>query len=173
VLQRLQEVCFLAGFIFSWCTLTTQFWNDFQKATRKERHRLRVLQRHIQADPLLSATEKERTQREVETLCDLLRQDFPQPPQLKAWRKQFGIDKSLNGAPHKHRIWSHIFQALVDVLRPFCRGPKRLSPPQIADKTFVVASRLMALSHPQLWPDRPELVKQRYYYPAAPPRAQS
>jgi hypothetical protein len=167
VSQRLQEVCFLPGFIFPWCLSTAQFWNDVKKETRKERDRLRALHRHIQADPLLSDTLKERIQREVETLCELLQEQFPQPSQLDAWRKQLGIDKSVDSATQKHRIWSCIFKELVDWLRPFCSGPKHLhlakTPTAMPEQAFQLASRLIHLSHPDLWPDRPDLVKGRYY----------
>jgi hypothetical protein len=87
--------------------------------------------------------------------------------EIDEWRKRLGIDKRLDVAKQKQKIWSAIFRELVTKLRPFCSGPKhfhlKTTPQAMPEQAFVLASKLMYLSYPDLWPDRPDLVKSRYY----------
>jgi hypothetical protein len=102
------------------------------------------------------------------------------------WRNRLGIDKRVARepieiqpqdderplyqhvtiAPQQQRFWSYLFKELVDLLRPFCSGPKSWylqdlrTMPQAA---FDHAARLIHLSWPELYDDRPDLVKSRYY----------
>src|SRR5262249_17517620 len=95
----------------------------------------------------------------------LLDEELQRAP-LTAWKEQLGIDKKASVPKQRQYIWSLIFVELVDLLRPYCSGPKRLHlstiPGAIPDQVFVVASHLMHLTQPTLWPDRPDLVKSSY-----------
>ena len=86
LIQRLQELCFLPGLIFPQCLFRARFLSDMRYKTRKQRDRLRALCRQTKNDPLLSDALKERMQREVEILTELLQEHWPPPQQVDQWR---------------------------------------------------------------------------------------
>jgi hypothetical protein len=148
-LERLHELCLLPGVLFLYCC--GEHWERLHREARKEIRRLRSRLRHVHQYPLLSDTLKERTCQEVEVLIKVLEGKYPSMVQLDAWRKQLGIDKRLNLAPQKQRIWSDIFKELVTLLRPYCSGPKcdgSLDSPAspIPEEAFRIASRLVHLA---------------------------
>ena len=108
----------------------------------------------------------EEEKEKLDLLLALMDEELQRAP-IVAWKAQLGIDKGATIAQQKHRIWSIVFRELVDLLRPSCTGPKHLhldtTPGAIPEQAFRVASRLMYLSHPKLWPDDPARVKSRYY----------
>jgi hypothetical protein len=132
---------------------------------------------HFGIDALLEVLQ------EVDDCCDT----------VDDWRKRLGIDKQVTTDvverhpagddmaedvgllypyqlvsidPQKQRSWSYLFKELVDLLRPYCSGPKHWhlqDPGTMPQQAFARASRLVHLSHPELWDDRPDLVKSRYH----------
>jgi len=171
--ERVWELCFLPGVILPFCLATTKHWQQMRKQVMKEKQRLNYMRNkaipQILNSPWCSnearLTMEGETER-VSIFTSLLDEELQWAP-LIAWKEQLGIDKKTSGPKQRQYIWSLIFVELVDLLRPYCSGPKRLhlstTPGAIPDQVFVVASRLMHLAQPTLWPDRPDLVKSRYY----------
>ena len=192
VVGRIQELCFFPGVLFPWCMFVVQ-WTEhmraFTDALRTSLHTIKLqlpmlsplfpaihmFPLHCGIDPLLEVLQ------EVDTCCGA----------VDNWRKRLGIDKRIareaieiqphgdvrplyerppyqhvSIAPQQQRIWSSLFKELVDLLRPYCSGPKHWhiqDPGTMPQQAFDRASRLMHLSHPELWDDRPDLIQSRYY----------
>jgi hypothetical protein len=165
-LPRLLELCFLPGVIIPFCLATAKYWEQVRKIIGKQKKRLHALNRQRQGYPLWSPRLKITTAQEYTILIPLMEEELRLAP-LQAWKKQLGMSRNTDLETQTHNIWSRIFLELVDLLRPYCSGPKRwhldTTPSAMPDQVFVVASRLMHLAQPTLWPDRPDLVKSRYF----------
>jgi hypothetical protein len=167
--ERIYELCFIPGIVFEWCTTIIPRSTQAYKASLKKQQRLRSLCSQIQHEVLLSARIKAGMQREMDIMLEFLQLQYPPPDEVRKWQTHLGIDKRLKLKPQKQRIWSPLFKELVDLLRPYCRGTKKhyiaktLATEHIPEQVFRCASRLMHLSLPKLWPDRPDLVKRRYH----------
>jgi len=173
VFDRLWELCFLPGVVIPFCTATARYWAHVQKVIVQEKKALNyqrnkgipsILTNRWLSDMARLALEEEKEK--LDRLLALMDEELQRAP-IVAWKAQLGIDKGATIAQQKHRIWSIVFRELVDLLRPSCTGPKHLhldtTPGAIPEQAFRVASRLMYLSHPKLWPDDPARVKSRYY----------
>ena len=193
VIQRIHELCFFPGVIFPWCMAVMQLTEHMRTCNHALRKQLDALDHHLRvvssfftsqhAWPLsVDMACMRQVLQEVDARCDT----------IDDWkRKCLGIDKTVTRDtraivddvrlpfpytpisidPQKQVIWSHIFFELVNLLHPYCSGPKRHSwakrpsrRPLIPDQTFQHASRLMHLAYPALWPnDDYTLVKARYH----------
>jgi hypothetical protein len=173
--QRISEICFLVGTLLDLGPLIERAWASRHEAILSAQRAYRALNGSIQRAALLSTMLKRRHQEETDIIVDRLGALCPSRHDVAAvWKDVLGIDKRLTIAAQKHRIWSLAFKELVDLLRPFCDGPKHLYiPPRrpgltdshMPQQAFERASQLMHAAHPSLWPHRPDLVKSRYYAP--------
>jgi hypothetical protein len=166
VCARIYELCFIPGIVFEWCTTITHRSAHAYKEALKEQRRLRSICNRIQHERLLSATLKAEVQWEADIVIEFLQLQYPAPHEVQEWQKQLGIDKQLHIETQKQGLWSLIFEDLVDLIIPFCSGPKHAylkeTPTAQPYETFVVVSHLMHRSWPDLWPDNSELVRSRY-----------
>jgi hypothetical protein len=172
---RLWHLLFIPGIVVPFCTAVQRYWQQVRKEIVKEKQRLNYLSnKHIaplQHYPLFSETAKQGLQglqQESAVLLALFQAELERPP-LEQWTVELGISKNESLEKQKQRLWSIVFEELVDLLHPFCiaGSPKRLhlktTPGAMPEKVFTVASRLMHLAQPDLWPDNATLVKNRYH----------
>jgi hypothetical protein len=152
-IRRVKELCLLAELCLTVQIHAWDFWMKARRLVLPIKRRYRILRQQLMK-ARLSEDVARRAVREIDILLKLLDAYFPTEEQQKLRNKVLGIDKRTTLPPQKQRIWSQVFRELVDLLRPY-HGTE--------EQTFQAASRLMHLSHPTLWPDRPDLVKQRYY----------
>src|SRR5262249_12134836 len=74
-----------------------------------------------------------------------------------------GLDKTPKSDVTRHELWWWIAHPLVQYLEPL--APRRKEDPRVTpDAVFAIASKLLNLRSNGLWPDRPDLLKSRYYY---------
>jgi len=172
IIVRIEELCFLPGVIFPWVTAHAVFIRRIHAYNRALHIHLDALDRHLGElsyffinHPAPSVLTEQ-----IAYLRQLLQEAEASFPNIDAWKRQLGLDKKFSREAHaKQRIWTPLFKELVDLLRPFCRGPKKhywakaVTAEHIPQQAFDRASRLMHLSHPELWDDHPDLVKSRYY----------
>ena len=175
-LKQIHEVCFLPGVLIPWCMETERLWNQAKAEFVKKKKQLRSKLQQIEKEQLLSDCLKSRMRLEV-SLCLEQTEEFilPMISLVNALKSQIGIDKKYGIAVQKHFIWRAIFQYLVVLLKPYFieSSPKHFyledepteedPRPRVPKEAILTASRIMNLSHPKLWEDNPELVKNHVY----------
>ena len=128
LLLGVQEICFIPGVLFRRCLAIIHWADHIDDPVKRQLQSLRSLNQTTQRQPVLSAVLKARMQEEVEALTTFLELEFSRPSAVDSWRKQLGIDKrQFDAESQKHRLWSPIFKKLVDLICPFCRGPKQFT----------------------------------------------
>jgi hypothetical protein len=125
--ERLWELCFLPGAIIPFCVATARYWQQIHTIIGKEKQRRNYFCNKV--IPLIRSNQsipepyKAFKEQEVDIITRVLDEERHRVP-LVTWRDHLGIDKKSNIAKQKHYLWSIIFKELVDMLRPYCRGPK-------------------------------------------------
>jgi len=171
VIVRIQELCFLPGVIFPWVLAHATFPKHIRAYNRKLRKQLDALDHHLGTPSyfFINHPAPSVLTELIDGLRHVLQESDASFSNVDAWKRQLGLDKELSREAQKQRIWTPLFKELVDLLRPFCSGPKKhylaktVTAEHIPQQAFDRTSRLMHLSHPALWKDRPGLVKRRYY----------
>ena len=194
VVGRIQELCFFPGVLFPWCMVVVQLTTHIRTWNRTRRTALQTIKQSLtMVNDLLPGTLMFPLGYGIDALLELLQEVDNCCNAVDDWRKRLGIDKQVatdivercpvgndmavdvelpypyqlvSIAPQTQRIWSYLFKELVDLLRPYCSGPKHWhlqDPGTMPQEAFDRASRLMHLSHPELWDNRPDLIKSRYY----------
>ncbi|MCZ6875947.1 MAG: hypothetical protein O7G88_20860 [bacterium] len=167
IISRIQEICFQGGVILRFRLEIAKYLTEVHKIFRKEQKRLVSLKNRIAAEPLPidAMGTREQTLEPFNLMIKLLQTAHPTPDQIKSWNKSLDIDNALEIAPQKHKLWTSIFVELVSLLKPFCPSSKDWigeRPDLISEETFAMASLLMNLTNPDLWPHAPKRVKNRY-----------
>jgi hypothetical protein len=176
VIVRIHELCFFPRVIFPWVLAHAEYTRlirDYNRGLRKsldelDQHLAKLRYFFINHPAASMLTER------IACLRQLSQEADASFPNIDAWKKQLGLDKKLSLQASRQRIWTPLFKELVDLLRPFCRGPKHAylaeTPKAIPEQAFRLASRLMHLACPELWQDQYTSVKARYH--SAPIRSQ-
>jgi hypothetical protein len=164
--RRINEVCFLAGFIVQWGRVCESGWMSRYPETQMLCQQVREANRATQRASLLPATLKARMQKTTDIIIQLLQAMCASPEAVYEWKKRLGFDKGLTIQDQKHSIWTDAFWELGFLLRYYCPRRKPLhrddDPTYIPDAAFKNASRLMHLACPELWPDEWTRAKNRY-----------
>jgi hypothetical protein len=102
-------------------------------------------------------------QLEVDILTRLLQALCAPRGAVKEWKKRVGFDKRRTIAVQKQRLCFLAWRELVDLLCPFYSPHHWFTRSTIAEEAYEGVARLLYLSQPALWPDRPDLVRRRYH----------
>src|SRR5262249_42613079 len=127
VQARIRELCFWRVVIFLWVQAHVTFADAVHRYTQKW-HRL--CKRYVDAgdelkhgpfrnDPTFSLPKEK-----IAALQHLLQNVDTAFAHIRAWSRDLGLDKQLHIQPSKQRMWTFLFQELVDLLRPFFPGRK-------------------------------------------------
>jgi hypothetical protein len=164
---RLLELGFFPGVLFPWVSAHALFVQRLQTFLRTMHTNLKAHARDCKRFEFYfinhPATRRYRLLvRALQKVCqDVERVLVP----VDAWKEHLGLGGKLSVDAQRQRLWTPLFGEMVDLLRPFCSGPKHFhleDPGTMPDEVYDIASRLMALCQPALWQDSPTRVKARY-----------
>jgi hypothetical protein len=167
VRARLLELLFLPGMVFAWGGALDAFAARLPPFHREIRQQLTALDHHFDRTAPYFQTHPAHAQHTAlrAALQRVLGDAERTVRDVARWKKTVGITTTLAIAPTRQRLWTPLFLEMLPLLRPFCRGPKAqylARTDALPDAAFRLASALMHLAHPDLWPDQPRLIHSRW-----------